>query len=103
MSIISRLATASYSCGPACFVYDRVVSCCYNGDKFKGQEAELLIRDGVSAHNDTRFTSYLAIGCSSGPGPGQKKSAGIMETVCVTGEPGTGVNNLAVILSGRSA
>lgn len=81
------------------------MSCCYNGDKFKGQENKVLIRDGMraSAHAD-KYVSRHVLHLTLRQRPDlRRKGAGVMETVCVTGEPGTGVHNLAVILSGRSA
>lgn len=103
MSIISCFAAVSYSCGRACFIYDRVVSCCNNGDKFTGQEAEVHIGDGISAHDDKHASRHILHSAVCQHPDLRRKSASVMETVCVTGEPGTRVHNLAVILSGRSA
>lgn len=75
-----------------------------NYNKFKGQEAELLIRDGMraSAQADTYASRDVWCLTLRQHLDLRRKSAGVMETVCVTGEPGTGVHNLAVILSGHS-
>lgn len=76
----------------------------YNYNKFKGQEAELLIRDGMraSAQADA-YASRDALRLTLRQHLDlRRKSAAVMETVCVTGKPGTGVHNLAVILSGQS-
>lgn len=72
----------------------------YYYKKFEGQGAKVLISGGMRAHHDAQASrdtlplrQHLDL---------RRKSTGVMETVCVTEEPGTGVHNLTVILSGQS-